>query len=223
MKRYHRNLYVASALLVFSLGLFVYSTFAWFTHRFDDSVEATVGFVEVDFFAYFIDETNPASDYMVPIAPPLTKTGIYEIDITTNTTTINFFDNLRVRLEVKSNIPTYFRIKVYEQLTLKYLNFDGSTTELSVLIDGIMPFNFEIQNWYDNRDQDNYIYYMLPVMRESESQPLDIPLINPPEEPFGTYSQGYSLQITFSIEAVQAVGGPQNVWNLAQTPWGISW
>ena len=55
--------------------------------------------------------------------------------------------------------------------------------------------------------------------------PTEIPLIENyfSGQNYSTYPVGYSLQIAFSIEAVQSVQGPQNVWGLATKPWGGDW
>jgi hypothetical protein len=84
-----------------------------------------------------------------------------------------------------------------------------------------MPFNFETDNWYDNRLIDNYIYYKEPVQREDALTAMILDLIDSAPAPgdFTIYSPGYSLQIAFGIEAVQASGGPQNVWGLSVPPW----
>ncbi|MDP3130722.1 MAG: hypothetical protein Q8N15_05240, partial [Bacillota bacterium] len=77
---------------------------------------------------------------------------------------------------------------------------------------------------HDNRTIDNYLYYMNPVQRVNETTSLDIGLITQYAlASFAVYSPGYSLQIAFSVEAVQAAGGPENVWILATPPWGGSW
>lgn len=228
-KSLKRKMLFSLALLVFSLLLFVFSSYAWFTGKFEDLVNVEVGFVQVDMNVYFDDgvTTYPATE--VEIAEGVYKPGIYEVDIA-SPASFNYFENLRVYIEVSSNVDTYFRIKIYEQLTLTYLNLDDSITELSTLIDGYMPFDYQLTDleenliWYDNRIFDDYFYYMDPVIRNSESEPMEIGLITSfSSGSFGTYPIGYSLQIGFSVEAVQALDGPEQVWSLLETPWEISW
>lgn len=220
-----RKMLFSLALLVFSLFLFVFSSYAWFTGKFQDYINAEVGFVEVDLDLYFEDESLQRYEAEeVEIAVGVFKPGIYEVSID-NAGAFNFFENLRVDLTVSSNVNTYFRIKIFEQLTLTYLNFDDSITELSILIDGYMPFDYQVTDWFDNRAIDDYIYYKLPVQRTGESVPMQIGLITAyfTGESFGEYPIGYSLQIGFSVEAVQASNGPVNVWGLDLTPWDTSW
>jgi hypothetical protein len=108
-------------------------------------------------------------------------------------------------------------------MTLTYTNFEGIVTELSILMETPMPFNYDLTGWYDNRITDNYLYYMNKVQRVNSSTPLVLELIIEPTSAFINYSPGYSLQISFSVEAVQALLGPQNVFQLAQAPWGGAW
>lgn len=288
-------------MLILSLGLFVFSTYAYFTDLFSESFSGEVGFVDVDLNAYFDDGQGgqiPAEEvvieatasatatdvsftastgaiasatidlsvyqsgdkirvqgstsndgiYTVTGAPTanllnvtgtltdesagasitldkvVTKPGVYYINVVSGGNDF-FFEDFRLIIDVKSNVYTYMRVKIYEQLTLIYTDYRGEVTELSILFDGYMPFNYDLNNWYDNRTYDNYIYYTNPVERVDENTPLEIGLISSyfTGQSFNTYSPGYSLQIAFSIEAVQSDGGPENVWDLATPPWGGSW
>ncbi|MCK7488223.1 MAG: hypothetical protein MZU97_24115 [Bacillus subtilis] len=86
-------------------------------------------------------------------------------------------------------------MKIYEQLTLTYVNFEGVVTELSILIEDFMPFNYDLTDWYDNRTIDNYLYLKTKVKRVNETTPYTIGLITSyfPNETFANYSAGYSL------------------------------
>ncbi len=211
-------------LLALALSLAVFSTYSWFTARFEETFHANVGFVDVDLDLYFVDDygtPTPAAE--VEIVDGVYKPGVYAVNVVSDGAP-DYFNRLRLDINVNSNVDTYFRVKIYEQLTLTYLNYDDSLTELSILIDGYLPFNYEMTNWYDNRIYDDYLYYMVPAQRVAEGVPLEIPLIAASAgEDFSPYSPGYSLQVGFSIEAVQADGGPENVWGLVDTPWGTSW
>jgi len=217
-------------MLGFSLTFFVFASWSWLTQLFEENVTATVGFVEVDVYAYFWNGTTqiPAElvviDYLAPgDEDDVTKPGVYLIDITSNSAD-NFFDDFRLYIDVSSSVDTYFRVKIYEQLTLSYENYEGTITELSILNPDYMPFDYALTNWHDNRIIDNYMYYKLPIKRVNETTPLEIGMITQYSlAPFSIYSPGYSLQIAFSIEAVQADGGPENVWSLPTPPWGGSW
>lgn len=79
-------------------------------------------------------------------------------------------------------------------------------------------FNSQAQaRAYQNRHFD-YIYY-----QEMVDNIQTIPLLLPYGGNFGTYPSGYSLQIAFTVEAVQAIGGPQNLWGLNTPPWDGEW
>jgi len=225
-RKLRRKMFLSLAVLLFSLSLFVFSSFAWFTGKFEAWINAEVGFVEVEMEAFFDDGVgDPIPAQEVETINGIKKPGVYEINIISNQSD-DFFEHFRLYFNVKSNIDTYFRVKIYEQLTLKIENYDGTITELSVLIDGYMPFYYETENWYyDNRNTDDYIYYTEKVQRGSGGEPTPIGMITAyfPEEDFSVYAIGYSLQLAISIEAVQAEGGPEENWGLTETPWGTSW
>ncbi len=210
-------------LLGLSLTLFVFASWSWLTQMFSDDITAEVGMVQVNIDAYFWNGTTRIEAGEVEIAEGVYKPGVYLIDITSNLAD-NFFEDFRLYIHVSSSVDTYFRIKIYEQLTLSYVNFEGTITELSILNQDYMPFDYVTTDWFDNRQNDNYIYYQIAVQREGVSTPKEIGLIMAYNlANFSVYSPGYSLQIAFSIEAVQAEGGPENVWSLATPPWGGSW
>ncbi|MBN2877945.1 MAG: hypothetical protein JXL85_09880 [Bacilli bacterium] len=288
-------------ILLFSLSLFIFATFAYFTDMFTDTFSGEVGFVEVNLRAYFDDglggqipaqkvviesfdsatssdvsfsssthtisstnidlsvysdgdtirvqnSTSNDGQYTVSGTPTanalivvedltdetagasitldnvVTKPGVYFINVVSSGNDY-FFEDFRLVIDVLSNVNTYLRIKIYEQLTLIYTDYRGEVTELSILFDGFMPFNYDLNNWYDNRIYDNYIYYTSPIQRINETTPTEIGLISSyfSGEDFNTYSPGYSLQIAFSIEAIQSDGGPENVWDLTTPPWGGNW
>ena len=229
-KALKRKLVFSLSLLVISIALFVFSSYAWFTGKYEKWINAEVGFVDVDLLVYFENDEGelvPANEILesrVEVESGVYKPGVYEINIVSGISP-NYFEDFRLKIEVSSNVGTYLRIKLYEQLTLTYINYDNSITELSVLIDGFMPFNYDLNNWHDNREIDNYLYYKSPVEREGVDDPLEIWLIESyfSDQNFANYSPGYSLQMTFQIEAVQAIEGPEKIWGMSETPWGTSW
>lgn len=172
------------------------------------------------------DLVDEAAGATVTTDKNVTKPGVYFVNIVSSGNDF-FFEDFRLVIDVYSNIDTYMRVTVYEQLTLIYTDYQGNITELTILFDGYMPFNYNTDTsaWYDNRINDSYLYYKAPVQRVDETTPLNIDVIMPftPMGDFNTYAPGYSLQIAFSIEAVQSDQGPEEVWNLPTTPWGTNW
>jgi len=225
-KAMKKRFIVGLAMLIFSLSLFAFTTYAWFTYLTTDTFFGTVGFVDVEPDVYFYDAEAvgnrvPATE--VEIASGVYKPGVYFVNIVSNGDDY-FFENFRLSIDVLSNVDTYVRIRIYEQVTLTYVNYLGVVTELTVLNEEYMPFDYETTNWYDNRDIDGYIYYKLPVQRVDGSTPTPLDLIaDYTLAGFSTFSPGYSLQIAFSLEAVQATDGPENNWDLATPPWGGTW
>jgi len=161
---------------------------------------------------------NEANEYEIGLG--VTKPGVFYINIDSNSS-IYFLENFRLNIVVKSSVDTYFRIRIYEQLTLSYENYEDTITELSILEADFMPFNYNLTNWFDNRSIDNSMYYKYPVKRVSAIAPMIIPLIPAFESGvnFPVYDTGYSMQIAFSLEAVQAFGGPEYVWGHEAPPW----
>jgi len=218
-----KRLFLSFVLLSFALSLFVVTTISWIKIWLQETETYEVGNVDVNINVFFFDGVTTTPGAEVEIAVGVTKPGCYLVNLVDNSN-VYFFEDFRVQVQVLSNVNTYFRVKIYEQLTYTYTSYEGVVTELTVINPNYMPFNYSTTNWYDNRLIDNYIYYTIPVQRTSESVPLILDLVaSAPVGGFATYSPGYSLQIAFSIEAVQADGGPVNVWDLTTPPWGSAW
>lgn len=190
----------------------------------DIDEEVVVGEVTVLARAYYQDGAALVAASEVQIAPGVFKNGIYFVNIV-DSGALEFIENFRLYIEVYSNVNTYFRIKVVEQLTLTFNNIDGGVTEIAVLSESPMDFNYQETNWYDNRSSDGYFYYMVPAQRISQLTPQTIGLITSyyPDTFFSSRPLGYSLQIGLVVEAVQAVNGPQNNWGMETAPWGGAW
>ncbi|MFW5888948.1 MAG: hypothetical protein ACOCUD_01070 [Bacillota bacterium] len=222
-----KRLIFALAFLTLVITSFIFISYAWFTE--EDSIDFTgeFGFVDVDINVFFEDDVLgevQAEEVVIDETNNITKPGVYYVNITSPTADY-FIEDLRINIEVNSNVNTYFRLKIYEQLTFIYEDISGTTNELAVLYQEGVELNYDFSNWYDNRTFDNYLYYQNEVIRVNETTPLIIDLVDSYFETgnFQTKGPGYSLQIAFSIEAVQSDGGPQNVWGLDVPPWGGSW
>lgn len=210
-------------LFFFMTGIVVIS-FAWFTDQEEITYQGEMGFVEADIDVYFDDGFGGRIEAEeVEISEFINKPGVYRINITSPTEDF-FVEDLRIDVIVYSNIDSYIRIKIYEQLTFIYDN-NGETNELAVYYEEGVDLNYDLTHWYDNRIFDNYLYYENPVKRIDDLTPTVITLVGSyySGQSFDTRSPGYSLQMAFSIEAVQAEGGPENVWDLPTQPWGGEW
>lgn len=212
-------------ILTMTTTLFIGVSLAWFTDQEEVTYTGEMGFVEVEIEVYFDDGVNPPIPAMeVELLGDESKPGSYYINITSNTADY-FIEDLRVDIIIKSNIDTYFRVKIYEQLTFIYTNSSNETVEMTIPYETEVELNYDFTNWYDNRIFDNYLYYKDKVKRVNETTDLIIPLIDSYflDQNFDTRSPGYSLQMAFSVEAVQALNGPQNNWGFENPPWGGNW
>ncbi|QWB99669.1 hypothetical protein KHQ88_05760 [Mycoplasmatota bacterium] len=208
-------------VVVFSVVL----SYAWFTDEDHIIYAGEMGFVDVDMNVYFDDGLGgeiPAEEVM--ISSNENKEGVYRINIT-DADAPYFVEDLRISINVKSSVDTYFRIKIYEQMTFIYTDINGVTNELASRYDQGVELNYDLDHWYDHSTFDGYLYYQNKVQRISENTPLVIGFVDSyfPDRSFSTKGPGYSLQIAFSIEAVQSDDGPIYIWGLEIPPWGGVW
>lgn len=213
-----------SFVLLFITIIIVGNTFAWFTGQEEITYQGQIGFVDADIDVYFDDgQGGRIEAEEVALSEFISKPGVYRMNITSNTEAF-FIEDLRINIIVKSNIDTFIRVKIYEQLTFIY-DDEGEINELAVQYQEGVDLNYNTTSWYDNRIYDNYLYYQNKVKRIDSETPLVISLVDSyySNQSFDTRSPGYSLQMAFAIEAVQANGGPENVWDMQTTPWGGEW
>lgn len=199
---------------------------AFLTQRKERDDSFLVGHVEVEIRSYFekvdmlgnIIETKEQNiDY--ELESDEVKFGVVGINIS-NPDNIQYFDYFRVDILVKSSVHTYFRIAPYEQFTLTYES-NGKINEVAMTRDDYSPFNYNIEDFYDNRLRDGFFYYKHPVQRVSPTEPNRLVFIDrfPLDQTYPQYEARYSLQVGFIIEAVQYLNGPQNNWGLMNPPW----
>lgn len=152
------------------------------------------------------------------------KTGIYKINISDDADQ-QFIKNLRVSIEIRSKVNTYFRVATYEQLTLSYQSGDNKY-EVAITQPEKMPFKYQSIDdtvnpyFFDNRDNDGFFYYTSIVKRINDTTPDEIVFIADfGTDGFTTYDDNYSLQLGFIIEAVQSFRGPEINWGVTNKPW----
>ena len=110
-KALKRKLVFSLSLLVISIALFVFSSYAWFTGKYEKWINAEVGFVDVDLLVYFENDEGelvPANEILesrVEVESGVYKPGVYEINIVSGISS-NYFEDFRLKIEV-SSAPIY--------------------------------------------------------------------------------------------------------------------
>ncbi|MDY0346808.1 MAG: hypothetical protein RBQ70_03975 [Acholeplasma sp.] len=229
-----KTIIIKSAILVIlSLTILTISIAGWLSNSTNQNNLVTVGDVEVEVDVYFLYDSGSGPERYVGnvyhVAESFeqgsfTKTGVYKVNISSSDDP-QFIENLRVDIKIKSKVDTYFRIAVYEQLTLTFIS-GGKTYEVATTQEGPMPFNYmdsgDSMNpyFFDNRDNDGYFYYTDTVKRSPDTTPYSITFVSDfGSTPFNLYDTSYSLQLGYIIEAVQAIEGPAINWGLPDRPW----
>lgn len=211
-------------LIIFIMLIILFATSAtigaFLTDSKDVDNQFDVGFVEVDLLVDFKKDGLIKSTNLEPqLDQTHVKKGVYRVDIT-DSSDMQFIENLRVRFEVKSSVDTYFRFKMYQSLVIKTVNTQGVVSEYAIKAD----FDYNMENdFYVHTD--GYVYYKNKVKRNSDHSPYEIYFIAEYFEGqiFNAAPLGQELQISFDVEAVQANGGAFNNWGLITPPWGGSW
>lgn len=204
------------------------STFvgAYLTDQKGDEKELTIGEVGVfDVKVYYMNGATEVEYEEVTIQTQ-TKHGVYEVNII-DPSQLNYITNLRVDFYITSNVDSYLRVKINDQIVRKTENYSGVVTETALRH---APTYFNINStWHieeDPKDVKNTYYYYPQKIKKITADPLKVSFIIPyaAGEEFNAYSMGHSLQLGIVYDLVQANhGGPLNNWGLANPPWGGVW
>jgi hypothetical protein len=232
MKTKNLTKMVITFILLASLA--AVSIAGWLTNMNTSNNQVTLGAVNVEIVAYFeyYDEFNVLQQkttdieysYEVEGQGTFTKLGIYRVNLS-NPDNPQFVKNLRVNINVMSNVDSYMRVGVYEQLTLSYIS-GGKSYEVAITQPNRIPFHYMDEGdamnpyFYDNRDNDGFFYYTNTVKRNPDTTPNTITFVADfGSTLFNLYDTSYSLQLGFIIEAVQSIEGPVINWGLPNRPW----
>lgn len=241
-----------SGILFFMLGT---ATYAWFVliNR-TDAFIITAAKVDATYSINLEGSSDQLDFFTFTDTTSVTKSGVYFIDVADINAT-NFITNVRIDIKINSTIDTYIRVKIIDSLTLSTIDFEGNHGEVAIVeqpinyaiarqwdVNGIIYDDLLtasdalggitandvvtiLDDWYDNRAIDGFIYYPNLIQRDINSPELTISFIEEFDgDSFDTKSIGYSLQFAIIVEAVQAGNNaPVFNWGLSNPPWGGAW
>lgn len=186
------------------LLLAAFFTISGTVSRFATSKSETVAASDNDFDAWFEWTTVDGANTEVPV---LNSTGVYRLN------NIDDYDNLKLDIKYKGEGRSYLRFKITES----WQHNDG-------VHDVITPHSLSTytlgENFYDNRSDDGFIYYALPLNGEDNTTTLTLNAITQcigGEDALDLLDHTDAstfVDISVELEAVQ--------WNRAKELWGIS-
>lgn len=196
-------------------GSFVYAYF-YLSDKLDP--EREFGEVFVLSPIYFDDGVNTTEPEEFETISGYRKTGIYGVNISDLTSDYHIND-LRIDFEIKSNIETYFRVRIIDSLSIVYINAEGKTVELNLPTVDLIEYNIDEELWYYD-DANDWFYYKDKVTLEDGIISFVTKGLNYPLQ-----ISEFKIQFGLIVEAVQAYRGPLENWKLDSKPWpeGGAW
>ena len=211
------KLNLIASFLLFLLALITTITSAFLLIEISKDKNIIVGKVKVDYDIYFTKDgkRSDASFVVIDEKNGLLKTGIYYVNMD-NPDDNSYIAYINIDILVESNVDTYVRIKLFEQLSLKMENSLGEITEIAIISD-----NIDFQTYSDSSIKwvyyDGYYYCNTPLkahLVNGEYVSKRVKFIVPFANGYNPSPPNYFLQIALEIDAVQAIDGPKNVWNV---------
>ncbi len=212
---------VMIAFLLLALGTLITAFFLDYESYENDVV---LGTVHVSTELYYEKGGNeyPASEVVINPTLNIKKKGVYQVNVV-DRESVEFIENVRMRVVVESDVDTYIRIKLLDQLVITTVDYLGNRTEIPIIAERT-EFYYDQTNWYYN-EADDYYYCKQKVQRVSANEANIISFVASyfPGVHYNTRPLGYSIQMGIRTEAVQAYRGPQENWGLNNPPWGGPW
>ncbi len=213
--------------LILVLLLSVTLTSAYLTDSKSKDNTLTIGHLGIsEIHVYFEKEGTTVDAAYATTIDGRDKVGVYEINIT-NPSDIRYIKNVKVDIYITSNVDTYLRVKLNDQIMRKSVNYLGDLTETSITHEQTF-FNYDNTKWYKHENlnpYNTYYYYMVKAKQET-TDPLKISFVIPYDvlQDYNAYTEGHVLQLGIEANLVQAnYGGPLHNWGLANPPWGGEW
>lgn len=188
--------------------------------------DLTIGHVTVDRIHVYYEKDGTTVDASYTAVLDKHKNGVYDINIT-NADDITYIKNLRIDIYITSNVDTYMRLRLKDQVIRKTINYQGDVTETAIFH---TPTFFNLgDNWHkevNSINAHNTVYYYKNKVKQIGENPEKITFVIPYAQghEYSAYPERYSLQLGIKLDLVQAnFGGPQHNWNLPNPPWGGNW
>lgn len=241
MKR-HMLLSVATWVII-AISLIVTSSVALLIRQKEKELEFLVSNIVVSADIYFL-QANDDKYYPQDLhlgSDRIDPRGMLEVDVT-DPNAINYISKLRVNVTFKGLINSYVRVKFYQEWYSAYDIFAGydefnqpiilNTGSILRSVNAPYIINLSdspsVEGWYDNRLNDNYLYYNTVVNSfDQVDYLLTIPLINGFDNSEGEFpllvnnrpniTHSYQVTMAFIVEAVQ-VNRYQAIWNKTELP-----
>lgn len=189
----------------------------------EELIIGDVGVSKIEVY-YLVDDEE--TGYGEVVALNRNKKGVYDINII-DRNAVDYITNLRVDIYVDSNVDSYLRVKINDQIIRKTTNYQGVITETALRHSPITFYTHS--SWHvehDPLDVRNTYYYYPQKIKQTTNEPLKLSFMipYPEEQDFSAYGEGHILQLGIKYDIVQAnFEGPLKNWQLSTPPWGGAW
>ncbi|MBE0700369.1 MAG: hypothetical protein IH571_01655 [Acholeplasmataceae bacterium] len=251
-KRYYFAVVAMIYVMFIVLGTVSYAWFVLINRT--DSFIVTASKVDISYHAYLEGIYDQIDYFEFDSGTTTTKIGVYRINVS-DIDADDYITNFRLNILVNSTIDSFIRVRIVDSLTLATIDFQGVRGEVAIVdqpidyafsrhwdVNGILYDDLadaeaalggitstdvvtKIDDWYDNRLEDGYMYYPQKIERTTSSPQMVLSLIEEYDGlTFKAKSVGYSLQFAIIVESIQAShDAPIINWKLDMPPWGGSW
>ena len=122
---------VMIAFLLLALGTLITAFFLDYESYENDVVLGKVR-VRTELYYEKDGETYPGAEMVIDPANNIKKKGIYHINVV-DRESVEFIENVRISVVVESDVDTYIRIKLLDQMVLTTVNYLGDRTEVPII------------------------------------------------------------------------------------------
>ena len=145
-----RKQYIIIAMIAFILVLLGTLITAFLLDIGSAGNNVVLGTVHVSTELYYEKGGNeyPASEVVINPTLNIKKKGVYQVNVV-DRESVEFIENVRMRVVVESDVDTYIRIKLLDQLVITTVDYLGNRTEIPIIAERT-EFYYDQTNWYYN-------------------------------------------------------------------------
>lgn len=193
------------AMLLITVIIVTGFSLAWFIARTEYNKALSASNFTAEPVCYFEGSGNTEG-----VADKYIENGL--IVLSTDLDDENYIGNFRVNVKYKGDGAGYLRVKMVHEYSI-----NGVSTQHPANI----PYEADVEKWYDNRGNDYCFYYMEEIDADSNANGNTLEFItgiNDVNGDIASIADGVEIRVAVETDMVQINRYPQ-VWGIDKLPW----
>lgn len=193
------------AMLLITVIIVTGFSLAWFIARTEYNKALSASNFTAEPVCYFEGSGNTEG-----VADEYIENGL--IVLSTDSKAENYIGNFRVNVKYKGDGAGYLRVKMVHEYSINSVSTQHPAN---------IPYEADVEKWYDNRGNDYCFYYMEEIDADSNADGNTLEFItgiNDVNGDIASIADGVEIRVAVETDMVQINRYPQ-VWGIDKLPW----